>query len=252
LIFAVIVALAGTALLVLYAKGADARAAADQELVDVLVATATIEAGESVTAAQEAGKFEKTQVRRADAVEGALVTTSSISDSVALGTIYAGEQILGPKFGEQGQSSGLAIPDDKIAVSVELTDPQRVAGFVNPGSDVAIFFSGEPIQLLPDGTRKEMPPYTRLLLEKVEVIGVGTTSVSSKTTTTEEGAEVIEQVPSTILTVAVDQEDAEKLIYASRNAEISFALLSENSKVRDGAGVSANALAPELFAGAGQ
>ncbi len=33
----------------------------------------------------------------------------------------------------------LVIPDDKMAVSVELTDFERVAGFVNPGNEVAIF-----------------------------------------------------------------------------------------------------------------
>ena len=31
------------------------------------------------------------------------------------------------------------IPDDKMAVAVELTDFERVAGFVNPGNEVAIF-----------------------------------------------------------------------------------------------------------------
>ena len=31
------------------------------------------------------------------------------------------------------------IPDDKMAVSVELTDFERVAGFVNPGNEVAVF-----------------------------------------------------------------------------------------------------------------
>ena len=37
--------------------------------------------------------------------------------------------------------------------------------------------------------------------------------------------------PRAILTLAVDQKQAEKVIYAARNAEISFALLTEDSKV---------------------
>jgi pilus assembly protein CpaB len=54
-------------------------------------------------------------------------------------------------------------------------------------------------------------------------------------------------VPRAILTLAVDQEQAEKVIYAARNAEISFALLSEDSKIDDGPGVTATDLMPEIL-----
>lgn len=247
LLVAALIALVGTALIVLYVKGVDQRATEGQEMVEVLTASATIETGEDVATAQEAGKFEKSQVRRDDVVEGALTTTSSISDEVAIGTIYPGEQILAAKFGSLGDAGTLVIPDDKLAVSVELTDPERVAGFVNPGSEVAIFLSADPVIMLPDGGEKSLPPYTRLLLPKVEVIGVGTTSMAAKTITTEAGEEVTEQVPRTILTVAVNQKEAEKLIYAARNGDVSFALLTEDSKVTDQAGISAVDVMPEPF-----
>lgn len=247
LLVAALIALVGTALIVLYVQGIDQRATEGQEMVEVLTASATIDTGEDVASAQEAGKFEKTQVRRADLIEGALTTTSSISDEVALGTIYAGEQIISAKFGSLGDAETLIIPDDKLAVSVELSDPERVAGFVNPGSDVAIFMSLDPVLIQPDGEEKTLPAYTRLLLPKVQVIGVGTTSVSSKTITTEEGAEVVEQVPSTILTVAVSQKEAEKLIFAARNSDVSFALLTKDTKITDQPGVNAAEIMPELL-----
>jgi pilus assembly protein CpaB len=245
---ALIIALVGTALIVLYVQGIDKRATAGQELVEVLAATDTIDVGESVASAMEAGKFEKRQVRRDDMVAGALSSTGSIADLVALGTIYAGEQVIAPRFGTLSDTEGgLMIPEDKVAISVELSDPARVAGFVNPGSDVAIFFSADPIRKLPDGTEETLPPYTRLLLPKVQVIGVGTSSISSKTTTTDEGEQIVEEVPRAILTLAVDQTQAEKIIYAARNAEISFALLSDDSKVDDGPGVTASDLMPEIL-----
>jgi pilus assembly protein CpaB len=247
LLVAALIALVGTALIVLYVQGIDQRATEGQEMVEVLTASATIETGEDVAAASEAGKFEKSQVRRDDVVEGALTRTDTISDQVAIGTIYPGEQILAAKFGSLGDTESLVIPDDKLAISVELTDPERVAGFVNPGSEVAIFLSADPVLILPDGEEKTLPPYTRLLLPKVEVIGVGTTSMASKTITTEGGEEVTEQVPRTILTVAVNQKDAEKLIFSARNGDVSFALLAKDSKVTDQAGVSAAELMPELF-----
>ncbi len=48
LLVAALIALAGTAMIVLYVQGIDARATKDQELVEVLVATETIDTGESV------------------------------------------------------------------------------------------------------------------------------------------------------------------------------------------------------------
>lgn len=246
---AFIVAALGTTMIVLYVQGIDARAAEGQELVEVLTATDVIEPGESVAKAQAAGKLEKTDVVREDAVEGALTSTTSIEDQVALGTIYPGEQIISPKFGEPGSAETLTIPDDKLAISVELTDPARVAGFVNPGSEVAIFLSADPFLMKPDGAKQELPPYTRLLLPKVQVIGVGTTTVTSKTVTSDEGEQTTEQVPRTILTVAVDQEQAEKVIYGQRNGELSFALQSDKSQVHDNAGVTATDVLPEAFGG---
>ena len=72
LIAAVLIAAIGTAMIVLYVKGIDDRATEGQELVEVLTATSVIDAGETVGAAQEAGKFEAKKVRRDDMVDGAL------------------------------------------------------------------------------------------------------------------------------------------------------------------------------------
>ncbi|WP_310529968.1 Flp pilus assembly protein CpaB [Nocardioides sp.] len=246
LIVAVLISLLGTAIIVLYVQGIDKRATEGQELVEVLSATEVIEVGDDVAAAQEAGKFEKKQVRREDVVEGALSSTSSISELVAIGTIYPGEQIIARKFGNLGDADGLVIPDDKLAVSVELTDSERVAGFVNPGSTVAIFVSADPVLYDASGGEVKLPQYTRLLLPSVEVVGVGTTSITSKTTKTDDGSETTE-VPRTILTVAVTQEQAEKLVFADRNSDVSFALLSDESAVSDNPGVTATDVIPEAF-----
>ncbi len=250
LLVAALIALAGTAMIVLYVQGIDARATKDQELVQVLVATDVIDTGESVAAAQEAGKFETAEVRSLDLVDGSLSSTLSVADLVAVGTIYPGEQLIARKFGSLADTQSLVIPDDNIAVSVELTDTARVSGFVNPGSTVAIFVSGEPSGTLPDGTQKTFDAYTRLLLPEVQVIAVGATSTTSKTTTDETGASTVEQLPKTILTVAVTQKQAEKIIYAQRNAELAFALLTEESAVRDEPGVTAIDIMPEPFGNA--
>ena len=248
LLVAVVIALVGTGLIVLYVQGIDKRATEGQELVEVLVATDTVETGETVAAAQEAGKFEKKEVRRDDAVDGALSSTSSISDLVATSPIYAGEQLLARKFGTLGDSDSLVIPDDKMAMSVELTDWERVAGFVNPGNEVAIFGTAlAPVRLSPDGEETKLGDYTRIILTRVPVVGVGTTSVTSRTTRDDDGGSVTEEVPKTILTLAVTQAEAEKLIHADRVTELTFALLTDETPVRDKAGVQLNDIMPEIL-----
>jgi pilus assembly protein CpaB len=249
LLVALVVAAAGAVMIVVYVQGIDARAAEGQDLVTVLTATDVIEPGESVADAAAAGRLEETQVVRDDVADGALTSTSGLGDQVALSTLYPGQQVPAQALGDPGSEQTLAIPDDRLAVSVELTDPARVAGFVNPGSWVAIFASGDPELYRPDGSSQKLPPYTRILLPRVQVIGVGDTSVTSRITKGDDGTETTEQVPRTILTIAVDQEQAERVIYAARNGELAFALRTERSRVEDNPGVTAGDIMPEAFGG---
>jgi len=250
LLVAILIALAGTAMIVLYVQGIDARATKDQELVEVLVATETIETGESVSAAQEAGKIEKSEVRRADLVEGSLSSTSSISDLVAIGSIYPGEQLIAKKFGSLGDTQSLVIPDDMIAISIELTDFERVAGFVNPGNEVAVFATtNDAVFIRPDDTERKLSSTTRIVLTRNLVLGVGTTSVTSRTTQTEDGDTATEEVARTILTIAVTQEQAERVILADRTSELNFALLTDDSTTEDNEGAYPRDVFPELFRG---
>ena len=251
LIAAVLIAALGTAMILLYVQGIDDRATQGQELVEVLTATETIEAGETVAAAQEAGKIDTKQVRREDVVDGALDSTEVISDLVATGTIFPGEQIIPDRFGTLGDVGTLVIPDDKMAISVELTDFERVAGFVNPGSEVAIFgTAAAPVRILPDGTEEAQTSVTRIILARVPVVGVGTTSVGSRTVTTEEGAQVTESVPRTILTLAVSQDEAERLILADRTIDLTFALLGDETESTNQPGANPVDILPETYRGA--
>ena len=251
LVVALAVAAAGTTMIILYVQGVDARASAGQERVAVLTATGVIEPGESVEDALAAGKLTLAGVAQDQLLNGYQTDTAAIAGTKAMQTIYPGEQIVADKFGTGGvaATSALQIPDDKIAISVNLTDPSRVAGFVNPGSWVAIFMSGDPELYLADGTTKQLPPLTRILLPKVQVIGVGDTSVNPRTTKDDDGTETTEQVPRTILTIAVTQKEAEKVIYSARNGDLTFALRTDKTQVVDRPGATVRQIAPELYRG---
>ena len=100
-----------------------------------------IAAGESYDDALAAGKIVPKGVARSQLLANVQTSADALKGTVALQNILPGEQIVADKFGANvaEAASPLGIPKDKMAISVNLTDPDRVAGFVNPGSEVAIF-----------------------------------------------------------------------------------------------------------------
>ncbi len=132
-------------------------------------------------------------------------------------------------------------------MSVQLDDPSRVAGFVTPGSKVAIFLSADSTLSVSAGGAAAAGEtgetgFTRLLLPQVDVIGVGDTTLLSTTKTDVTGSQTTEQIPKTILTLSLTQTQAEQVIFAARNGTLTFGLLNDKSVVRPGAGVVAQNL----------
>ena len=197
LLVAVLIALVGTAMIVLYVQGIDARATKGQELVEVLVATETIDTGETVTAAQEAGKFEKTEVRRDDLVDGALSSTS-----LDLRPGRHRHDLPGRAAHRQEVRQPRRHPD---AWSSRTTRwPSRSSSPTSSGSPASSTPATrwrssrtalDPVALLPDGKEQKLGSVTRIVLTRVPVIGVGTTSVTSRRPPTDEdGARSTEEV----------------------------------------------------------
>jgi pilus assembly protein CpaB len=240
LIVAVVIALLGAGLVFLYVQGLENDSVADQAPRRVLVATELISPGEAIADAQSAGKVDFANVAAEDILDGALSSTDTLEGTVALTTLYPQEQIISAKFGEPGQHQDLTIPKGKIAVSVQLTDPARVAGFVVPGSEVAVFASGTST----DAGGTTLGNFTRLLLPSAEVIGVGQTALLSTTTVVEDGAaQTVEEIPKTILTLALSVEDSERVLFAARApGELAFGLLTDKSDVAKSDGVTSTNL----------
>ena len=233
LIVAALIAALGSAMVFLYVRGADDRATEAQAPVQVLKAVAQINPGETLDQAQAAGKLELGTVPRAQVLPGAVNSIEGIGSQVALSSVFPNEQIIAGKFGSQGDQELLTVPDGQIAISVTLSDTGRVAGFVVPGDDVAIFLNGE----IGGGNTG-----VRLLLPRVKVIAIGSTTVISTTTTNPEGAQTTEQLPRTLFTLAVDQKDAEKIMLAATTGELSFGYLNDKSEVKPGPGTTTDTL----------
>ena len=223
LIAALAVAALGTALVFMYANRADERAQAGAEQVQVLVATAGIAAGTTGAAVTESGTVQLQTLPAASVPPGALSDLAPVADLITISSIFPGQVLIQPMFGTQQETSGaLTLPEGKVAVAISMGDPQRVAGFVNPGSEVAIFRTG--------ATGAEDQQGTNVLLDRVQVIAVGPTTISSTTTTAGQTTNT-EEIPTAILTLALDQEQAQKVILSTSDGAMYFALLDEKSVI---------------------
>lgn len=226
LIAALVVAALGTTGIYLYINGVDERARGNVEPVTVLVANAPIEAGTTAKAAQEAGALETREFwKRSIQGLNALSDISGIADQVALAPIAVGTPIVADMFGSPANVSRLQLPPDKQAVAVQLGDPNRVAGFVEPGSKVAIYLTLTETNGANAGLQT-----TRALIPQVEVIATGQTSLVPTTTGSGDNAQT-EQIPKAIITLAVDQDQAQKIVLGQTLGELYFTLLGDKFSV---------------------
>jgi len=221
LIVAIIVALLGVSLVLLYVNGIDNRAREGQETVEVLYSKSAIALGTTGDAAQKAGAFESRKIPRDAVAEGALSSVEPVANLQAINAIASGQPITTFQWGEAGTGSSIPIPSNKLALSLQLGDPQRVAGFVSPGSEVAVFVTRTPT----NGNE----PVTTLLLARVPVIAVGPTTVT-KSSSSDGSTTNTEEVPNAIITLALDQKQAEKVIVGQTVGELYFGLLTKQSK----------------------
>ncbi len=240
LVVAVVVAAMGAALVFVYARGAENRAEDKFETVDVLVVKAAIERGESANSAYASGKIDIQRVPRAQVLTGATADGAAFTDQYALTTVYPGEQLIPEKFGgadEVEAETTLPIPEGMVAISISLSDTARVGPFIRPGAKVGVFITGS----LPP----ENVPTTKLLMRDLLVLATGSTTTVAPTTEGDPEARPTEQLPNTLFTLAVNQKQAEKILFAQGLGELAFALSNTNSDLRPGDGVRAEDLFSE-------
>jgi pilus assembly protein CpaB len=221
LVVALVIAAIGTTMVFIYVSNVNDQAIAKQKPVKVLVAKKPIAPGTTYKDASDQASFEKKTVSRDDLVDGALGSTDPLVGKVTTTAIYAGQQIIPQMFGDTGEVSTLSVPADMLAMSVQLDDPAQVAGFVEAGTNVAIFLTS-PVAKRGGGDE------TQLLLPSVKVLAIGNqTAVPQDTTTT--GTEEA-SVPKTILTIAVTQADYQRVLFGSTHGKLNLGLPGKDFK----------------------
>ncbi|RDV09734.1 flagellar biosynthesis protein FlgA [Arthrobacter sp. RT-1] len=210
---AVALALVGALLIIFYANGADQRALASTEPVDVLVVKTAIPAGTPVN--DLAASLVIETVPAAGKSKSALSTLDNKDGTVSAVDLVPGEQLLAERLVppvEVEDQNTTKVPAGFQEVSFQL-EPQRVAGGrINVGDHVGIFMSFE------DGAYKTKPEdaTSQLTLRKVLVTAI------QRAASPEQAAEGEANPQDTtlpagalMLTVAVNDIDAGKIVFAS-------------------------------------
>ena len=246
-ILAVVLAFAGTAAVSAYVKGADRRAVEGQQTVAVYVTAKDVPAGTTAQQAVDNRLIVQETIAKKGVPSDALTTVSPDNAGlVATSDITAGEIVLASAFSTEAATPGVvALPAGDMAVSIELNDPARVGTFLQVGSEIAVFDTFNVQEANKSGVtpagdhlqdRHEYTRATRLLLPRVKVLGIGaSTTKSADGQSTSSGTNT--QVSTALVTVAVNQLEAEKLIHGIQTGTLYFALLNTQSVVTPSNGV---------------
>ncbi len=243
---AVLLAVLGTIGVLVYVDHANARALAGQQAVTVLVAKSLIPSGTSAGDAQKQGLLSSERVPAASAPANALTAiTPDISTLVTDSQVQPGQLLLRPMLVTAAQvTNGLAIPAGMVAVSILFCVPEAVAGNVHAGSQVAVFdtvvtgSSNMPAQAACSGPHQWIAgdtANTKLILPKVTVLEVGPASASGhgsssqSNTTAFGGSSSSSSQTSELITVAVSQHDAERVIQLTEDGLPYLALINASS-----------------------
>jgi pilus assembly protein CpaB len=244
---AVLLAVLGTAGVLVYVKHANTRALAGQKAVTVLIAKSLIPSGTSAADAQQQGLLSTETLPAASVPADALTAvTPDISALVTDSNVQPGQLLLRPMLVTKAQvTNGLGIPNGMVAVSILFCVPEAVAGNVGPGSQVAVFDtvvsgnSSMTAQAACNGSHgwtSGASVSTKLILPRVTVLSVGPGSAngqgsSRSGSTASGGSSSSSSQGSELVTVAVSQSDAEQLIQLAEDGLPYLALVNASSSL---------------------
>ncbi len=249
LIASVLLASAGTFVLLTYVRGAEERAAAGEQVVEVFVVTEAIERGTPATEIEESVKstLVPTKVR----AEGAVAALADLTDRVAAVDLAPGEQLLDARFITAlslEAETKVEVPDGLLQVTVSLSPERAVGGQLHPGSTVAVLASFDPFSL---GTSEpgELPPVpepdpgpgedddsattglktpnsTHLILHKILVTNIQVEQLPAESTRADAATATHDLAPTgnLLVTLAVPAADAERLVFTSEHGAVWLAI----------------------------
>lgn len=203
-IAAFVLALVGAVLLLSYVSGADDRARASEETVQVLVAQAPISAG--TPANQIVAKVDLEDVPARLVAEDAITDLADLGDSPTTGAMLPGDQLSAGRFAER---TAIKERDGEEEVSLTLDAQRAVGGALGEGDRVAVYLT----RTTDAGSTSER------IYDDVEVTRVSGTDDSGAITDPTGGVTV---------TLALTPEQATTVIAASRDGAVWLSLVTKS------------------------
>lgn len=251
---AAVLALVGVVAILAYVRQANERAVNGLKAETVVWAKGPIAAGTSLSQAQLGGLLGIEKVPDSSLTTAAVQSVTAanehkvVTSAVARGQVLL-DNMLGASASSASASGGFVIPSGAIAVSVDMCVPADVASYVTAGSKVAVFDT-----LVALGPNQQMTPScssghpalaggqvqgtnlatTVLVLPSVVVLAVGpspgnqSTSGSSNVAAATEPASSPSSSGDVLVTFAVNQQQAQKLILLQEVGIPYLALLGSN------------------------
>jgi pilus assembly protein CpaB len=229
LVAVVLAAVAATTVFV-WARGIEARAFDDAELVEVFVAKADIPKGTpGEQAAAVAIKASKIPAKFRPST--ALTDLSTIKGKVALAALSSNTVLVQGQFVEPRAAQvtfSQRIPAGNVAITVSVDQVHGVAGLLVPGDKVNILVAD------PSGNQ-------RVLFQNVGIIAIGTTAAPEPGETQQ-----VSNPGSGLITFAVPPEAASRIAFAASQGGLYLTLVPQDNPVVDIPPINAG----NVFAGA--
>lgn len=255
IVAALVVACVGAGAVVAYASSADERAVAGQAVQMAYIAKAEVPLGTTLKQAAAAHLIGPERVVAKGVPRGALTEVSQQSSEVALSNIQPGSIVLKSSFGvpSKARVRTTVVPKGKVAITVSLADPERVAPLLDPGAHVVIYDTYSPngtdTASASPSSSSGSSQTTHVLLPDAEVVAVGSdvmangTAAQGTTNKGKDGASPDAQTASgALVTVAVTPKDAIALVHGIRTGTLYAGLLGTDVKVDRGDNVTAQTL----------
>jgi len=217
---AIALAIVGALLIIFYAQGADQRAMATTKPVDILVVKTAIPAGTPVN--EMAASLVVEKVPAAGVSKSALSTLDNKAGTVSAVDLVPGEQLLAERLvaPEEVKAEGtVEVPAGLQEVSFQVEPKRVVGGRINVGDHVGFFLSFD------NGAYKAKgdDATTQLTVHKALVTAVQRAPQAASAEKAEDGTDPQDTAlpeGSLLLTVAVNDVDAGKIVFASEFGRI--------------------------------
>lgn len=142
-------------------------------------------------------------------VPGSFTKIEDVVDRGVIATMAENEPLTESKLAAVGAGAGLppTIPPGMRAISVRVNEVVGVAGFVTPGNRVDVFAT----------LKRNDSSLTRVVVSNVQVLTAGTKYEQDKSKSGE-------AIPSSVVTLLLSPEDAEKVVLAANEGQVMLAL----------------------------